>query len=357
MNVEKIIDLYFKPYFFLKAKYVQNKVRKSTKRYLNGKIQLTAEQKKKIRAFYAPYTKTTTVFHEFYLEKTGHFSEEFIPTDIYSNLIDNFYNNREEAKTMDNKCYYPMIFAGIPQAESVLFRKGGFWYDAEEKMIDLTQAVAVVKQEPAVFIKKATNSLGGKGVQYLNAQNCDIGNSFEKAIRPIQGDIVVQRPLKQHKALSAINESSVNTIRVLSLLQEDGTKIYSCILRMGVGDSKVDNASSGGITCGITEEGKLKKLAYKPSGAVFEKHPTSGLAFEGYEIPGFAEVRKMVEKAHPMVPHFRLVAWDFAINQEGQPVMIEANLCCGELDFHQLNNGPVFGEDTKKILDEVFRRK
>lgn len=37
-----------------------------------------------------------------------------------------------------------------------------------------------------------------------------------------------------------------------------------------------------------------------------------------------------------------------------EPVLIEANLRYGELDFHQLNNGPVFGKDTKKILDEVF---
>ena len=26
----------------------------------------------------------------------------------------------------------------------------------------------------------------------------------------------------------------------------------------------------------------------------------------------------------------------------------------GEIDFHQLNNGPLFGDDTKEILDEVF---
>ncbi len=37
--------------------------------------------------------------------------------------------------------------------------------------------------------------------------------------------------------------------------------------------------------------------------------------------------------------------------------MIEANLNQGELDFHQLNNGPLFGEDTIKVLDEVFGKK
>lgn len=36
------------------------------------------------------------------------------------------------------------------------------------------------------------------------------------------------------------------------------------------------------------------------------------------------------------------------------PVLIEANLHYGELDFHRLNNGPIFGNDTNKILEEVF---
>lgn len=26
----------------------------------------------------------------------------------------------------------------------------------------------------------------------------------------------------------------------------------------------------------------------------------------------------------------------------------------GEIDFHQLNNGPLFGDDTEEILKEVF---
>lgn len=37
--------------------------------------------------------------------------------------------------------------------------------------------------------------------------------------------------------------------------------------------------------------------------------------------------------------------------------IIEANLCDGQLDLHQLTNGPLFGDDTVKILDEVFSAK
>ena len=33
--------------------------------------------------------------------------------------------------------------------------------------------------------------------------------------------------------------------------------------------------------------------------------------------------------------------------------LLEANLAKGTSELHQFCNGPLFGEDTKKILDEV----
>ena len=63
-----------------------------------------------------------------------------------------------------------------------------------------------------------------------------------------------------------------------------------------------------------------------------------------------------VDKAALRIPHFRLVSWDIALREDGEPVLIEANFYDGEIDFHQLNNGPLFGEDTEAILREVFKQ-
>ena len=51
-----------------------------------------------------------------------------------------------------------------------------------------------------------------------------------------------------------------------------------------------------------------------------------------------------------------MVSWDFAVDQDGAPVFIEANLNVGGVHINQINNGPLFGEDTKMILDEVFAK-
>ena len=75
-----------------------------------------------------------------------------------------------------------------------------------------------------------------------------------------------------------------------------------------MGSSILDNASQGGIFCGIDEEGKLKKYALRYNGDRFETHPTSGVRFEGYQLPSFPESMDLVRRAHPYMPQSRLIA-------------------------------------------------
>ena len=51
----------------------------------------------------------------------------------------------------------------------------------------------------------------------------------------------------------------------------------------------------------------------------------------------------------------KLISWDFAIGVDGEPILIEANLSFGQIDFHQLCNGPIFKEMTDEILCYVAR--
>ena len=112
-----------------------------------------------------------------------------------------------------------------------------------------------------------------------------------------------------------------------------------------------------GITCGIEENGCLKEYAYAYyTGEKFAEHP-QGLRFKGFGIPSYDKVVELVQKAHYYAAHFRLISWDVAINEDGEPVLIEANMRNGSINFHQFNNGPLFGELTDAVLSEVFRKK
>ena len=202
-----------------------------------------------------------------------------------------------------------------------------------------------------VFLKKATNSEGGHGVYVID----DITH-LKNVITEIEGDIIIQEPLKQHEELDKLNSSSVNTIRIITLLTSEGTKVYSSILRIGITGARVDNASSGGITCGIRQDGRLKEVAYSASGVCYKEHPTSGVKLDSIVVPNYQNAVELVKKLHLRLPHFKLVSWDIAVRDDGELVLIEMNIHYGELEFHQLNNGPLFGNDTETILSEVFTK-
>ena len=347
----------------LKKVFEKQKIKYSDKNYRkyftnekkpSVKTKLDREQIKEINNFYGSYFKPNPLFHNFYTEKTGNFYINYIPDDIWFTDIDRHFNNREKSKVLDHKSYYERMFmkANVKFPRNILERINGFWFNEQGKMISLDKALEVVKKEDSLFAKLSIGSCGGRGVIHLS-QKEDIEEKFKRFINTDK-DIVVQKAIKQHEELNKVGETSVNTLRILSLLNSDGVKIYSSCLRMGIGKAKVDNASSGGIVSGVKPNGQLKDCAYTMFGVKHDFHPTTKCAFSNVIVPSYSEVIETIKQLHPMIPDFRLVSWDFAINEEGKPILIEVNLCLGQLDFHQLCNGPIFGEDTKKILDEVF---
>ena len=339
-----------------------NMQNKSLERYfINEKKCVTStkvskEQYNKAREYFSPYFKLNPLFHSFYTEKTGKFEVNYIPDNMWFTIIDRHFNNREKTKVLDHKSYYERMFAGrnVKFPETILHRINGFLFDSKMNMITREEAEQIIKKEKSLFVKVSTGTCGGRGVHHISAEN--ILEEFRKLINN-NDDIVVQRSIKQHPELSRVGANSVNSLRIVSLLTAKEVKIYSSILRMGIGESKVDNASSGGISSGVEGDGRLKDVAYKMLGERFDCHPTTKVRFSDVVIPSYDKAIGLVKELHPLIPDFRLVSWDIAIDEDAQPVLIEVNMCMGGLDFHQLNNGPIFKEDTTKILEEVFKKQ
>ena len=324
--------------------------------YIGKAKVLTSVQKKEAVAFYKDYGKINMVFHEFYTQKTGKFCVNWIPDDMHYCKIDHFFNNWDAANYLDNKCYYDCwYFSGINIPKTLVKCINGMWMMPSENGFDFVSAEAACEfiSQQDCFVKQATMSSGGLGVRKITK-----GTSLDevkKLLRSMGNDIIVQAPIEQSEEMRKLNPTSVNTVRLLSFLGKDGSvKIYSVIVRMGIGNAVVDNASSGGITCGVEADGRLKPVAFNAGGKRYDEHPTTGLKFNEVVIPNYDKMEALIKEWHKKFPHFRLLSWDIAVDKNDEPMLVEVNLRYGELDFHQLNNGPVFGDDTKKILDEVF---
>jgi hypothetical protein len=361
---KKLKSFYFsffeKPEIFTANVISKLQERRNLKKNINKNYKLTKEQKKEIKAFWAPYKRVSSRWAKYYAAANGSCDPRYIPNDLYYTVIDQHFNNRKLGYGFNDKNYYSKIFAGIPQPDIAVRKINGMIFDREYSRLSPEEAKCRILSEDEMICKPSQETGSGRGIMFFN-------KSDEKKIDeflndPTYDNYVVQSLIKQHSELDKVHKGSVNCIRICSLLMDDGVHILSSVLRMGFGNSKVDNATAkdnkkyDGMSCGICSDGCLKKYAHGyNTGACCDQHP-DGLVFEGFKVPSYDKAVELVRKAHPIIGNFRLVSWDIAIDESGEPVLIEANMRKGGINFHQFNNGPLFGDLTERVLDEVFHK-
>ena len=329
---------------------------------IDKSFKLIKDQKRQIKEYWKPYCHVSTKWAQYYTAKNGQFDPRYIPNDLYYTKIDQHFNSRKLGYGFNDKNYYSKIFAGIKQPEIVIRKINSLIFDENYNQLSVEEAKTRILECGEVICKPSQESGSGRGIMFFNKDSIKDIDKFlcDKSY----DDYVVQKMIEQNAELDKVHKGSVNCIRITSVLFPDGVHILSAVLRMGFGNSKVDNATAkdnaffDGMSCGIDENGCLKKYAHGyTTGKICEKHP-DGLVFEGFKIPSFDKAIELVKKAHPLIAHFRLVSWDIAIDKDGEAVLIEANMRKGGVNFHQFNNGPIFaggGTDlTSKVLDEVF---
>lgn len=199
------------------------------------------------------------------------------------------------------------------------------------------------------MVKPAIYSGEGVDIFFYDAdQNKEV--NFGRLMEAYDENYIVQEVVKQHNILASIHPASLNTIRVISFLFQGEVHISSAILRMGVGGSRLDNVSTGGLACPVRLDGKLAKEAMNQH-SEWQTHHPSGTVFSEIQVPSYDKVLTAIQKAHKDVPHFRIIGWDFSIDESGEPVFIEYN---GAPGMNQVSCGPIFGELTEQVLDTIF---
>lgn len=331
---------------------------------------ISHEQKEEIEAFWrglmkfhAPYVvnlKYYDVYNRVCKDKSK--LKYYIPDSFFYAFIDEFFTNPQRSTCLDDKGLYDLYFHDIVRAETIARKVNGVFLDSDYNPIRVSDFLGKCVEAGEVVIKSSICSYGGHGVKFWCCKDSIeellhfiyTPNSADyKGSNPYQ-QYVIQKVIKQNPLMAAFNPSSINTIRVITLLINGKVKILSSVLRMGIGGSRVDNCSSGGIVAGIDDKGFLKGVAYNANGDVFYAHPQTGV-FKGKRVPSFDDVQlTAVKLAYRFSGVSRMISWDFAVDENYSPCLVEMNISFGEIDFHQLCNGPIFGDDTPKVLKYVI---
>lgn len=229
-----------------------------------------------------------------------------------SNGIVRRMNDKKDWHFFDDKAQFDKTFAKW-------VRRGWMKFSSETTREELA---AFLSDRPSVFVKPLEGS-SGVGVARFDAKEYQDAGAFYERLQKM-GDSIIEETVVQHEAMARLCPTSVNTVRIATLLGDRQEGIVYAFLRIGNG-KVMDNVDCGGMACRVDlATGTLTTPAADKSGNVFEAHPRTGVVFRGFQVPFFEEAKAMCLEAMRVVPSVRFVAWDVAITPDG-PVFIEGN--------------------------------
>ena len=335
-----------------------NQVMNSKKRIKNLLLdnevpKLSSREASEAKSFFKSkgYNLKSTDWHAYFKSVNGEFHKDYIPLDIFKTKISPRLNQRLQWPALLDKNLSYNIFSDFEQPKRVVQNINGFYYVNDTTVTKSEAIKAVSVNNKSLIIKPSLDSGKGRMVTAFTVEGSMTSykdKTIESLFELYKKDFIVQEFLKQSIEMSSLNPSSLNTLRVMSYLNNKGTHILSTTARMGSLGSSTDNYSTGGILCGVKENGQFKSKGYIKKGMVLEKTFT-GVNLGEFIVPNYDKVVSMVKQMHVKVPYFKIISWDIALNHNNLPVMVEYNTYNQGLEI-QIPNGPLFGEFTDEIL-------
>lgn len=331
--------------------------RRKLKKYVKHMPKLTFEQKKAVREFWKPYCRVKMDWFRYYTFMTGKFDPRYIPEDLMHTKIDQHFNSRKLGYGFNDKNNYSMIFKDIKQPKTVVRKIGSLLFDEDYHLIDIEKAKTLLSMRPEVIVKPSQETGGGRDIKFYDTK-ADANELRKRLLDQDDKHFIVQDIVKQHYELAKMHPESLNTIRIYTLMLKDGVHILSASMRMGANDSRIDNVSAkSGIIAGVKETGELMEVAYFDmlSGKTTDRHP-QGMPLREINIPSFDLMIEAAKRAAQYTGNFRLLGLDFSVDEDGEIVLIEANMRKADTIPIQCMHGPFFGELTEEVLSEVFSK-
>lgn len=234
-------------------------------------------------------------------------------------------NNKAYWHTLDNKNEFNEIFSK--------YLKRDWTYPVSE---DKAKSIEWIKAHP-VFFAKPNDGTCGKNIEKISVNDKAWNNDYEKIYNHLVENKIelLEEPIKQASEMNKLNDSSVNTVRMVSVMNEaNEVTVLTTFARIGNGKC-VDNFNSGGMTAKVNvETGVIEEAAVNKAGELFEKHPITGTEIKGFKIPYWNEAIDMVKEAAKLSPNIRYVGWDVGMSESG-PVFVEGNHFPGH-DIYQV---------------------
>ena len=183
------------------------------------------------------------------------------------------------------------------------------------------------------FFAKPVLGTGGAGAHVEESAGV---NPEELFARCKAGGFICEEVVQQHPSLAAFNASTLNTVRITTLLDVEGhPHVVLTVARFGRNGNAADNFHAGGVGAIVDiDSGEITSEAIDRGHVRSACHPDSGLSILGFVYPEWEKLKAAVCEAASTIPEVRNIGWDVSVTKSGDIEFIEGN-CMPNFDVLQ----------------------
>lgn len=258
---------------------------------------------------------TVSDYFEYQFWKKKNVERSEYVTMLFSRKIQNLFNKGDKTVFID-KVKFNKTYANFRSIKSL---------DLSTDEISVEDFLSFVKACNRKILMKPLMGASGRGVYKADVSTDEKAVSLFQKIKSEGADYMAEEIFQQTGPLHDANPACLNTVRIFTLF--DGKDIYlMCAgVRIGGGNSVVDNIHSGGMVCELEKHtGIIIGPGYNLLGERFVHHPVSGVLLPGLMVPQWYKVLEIIKKAAMVSPNIGHSAWDVAVS-ETDVTLIEAN--------------------------------
>lgn len=224
------------------------------------------------------------------------------------------FNNLEYSSYFDDKALFNQTFDKYLKRDWMILDGENFQEFAD-----------FFREKESLFIKPLDKSCGEGIEKLVYDQEVDIRGIYERLV--LEGKLLAEEVIVQDGKMASLCSTSVNTVRLITVLNGGKPYLVAGAVRMGREGNIVDNFDFGGYGADIggfaatldVDRGVIITPAIDKRRDVYEEKVT------GFEIPRWNEIVEMVLEASKVVPQMGYIGWDVAISQKRGPLLVEGN--------------------------------
>lgn len=296
--------------------------------------------------------KVSSAFPEIYKRCNGIESDKYIPASLYFYYISPYLVNMNLSMAYVDKNMYFRHFPDVRQPKTIFHNMSGRFYTEEMQEVTFDEAVETLNGKVRFIVKPSIESGRGRDVKMVvGGGKIQIANTLKE----YESNYIIQEVVKQHPEMGRLNPTSLNTCRLYTY-RRVGTSDYMLLgaaVRFGGKGAYRDNACTGGGFCKINDDGSVEDAIHNYRRFGWGSLNTEK-GLEGLYIPNYDKVLETAMRLHKTIPYMDLIGWDIAVDEEGEPVLIELNQY-PDCEFLQIFNGPMFGEYTDELLERISK--